>query len=330
MEAQLKGGKAFLAYQDALKQLGAVAESQKVAYQEAIQLFGEDPVTGKSSFFTANQAISQLNTLIGTGKEDEKMYWALFAGPLTLIRDFVISETACYLQAKWEKDVLVEIQGIHDQRTLQKILLGESGLTTRFVKGPAAPFLSRNLKKGYYPKQSFDSYIPFSEPFLKFLTKGVAQQRAVQEQYKVTITGLPTDANKEAMLRPQATHLELQCGDTTQKLDNYQYPVRKAFKWSPDSCGDVLFRIEVGNLELVKKYTGSYAFPNFLVDFKTGQKVFHSQEFPEHEADLKRVGVKYIKANVRVQGNTPVIGLLGSAPGRVPLEIASCVTQANQ
>jgi type VI secretion system protein ImpL len=330
MESQLKGGKAFLAYEDGLKQLGPVAESRNVAYQDATQLFGEDPVAGKSSFFLANQAISRLKTLTGTGKEGEEMYWALFAGPLTMIRDFVISETACYLQARWEKDVLVEIQGIRDQRTLQKILLGEAGLTTRFVKGPAAPFLSRSLRKGYYPKRALGGYIPFGEPFLKFLTKGITQRRAVKAQYKVTIKGLPTDANKGASLRPQATHLELQCGDTTQKLDNYQYPVRKTFTWSPDSCGDVLFRIEVGNIELVKRYTGSYAFPKFLLDFKTGQRVFRRQEFPEHEADLKRVGVEYIKANFRFQGNKSIIGLLGSAPGRVPVEIASCATQVNQ
>jgi type VI secretion system protein ImpL len=330
MEEQLKEGKAFLEYQDALKNLGPTAESQKVAYQEAVQLFGEDPVTGKSSFFAANQSISRLKTLIGTGKESEKMFWNLFSGPLIVIRDFVISETACYLQSRWEKDVLVEVQGIRDQRTLQKILLGETGLTTRFVRGPAEPFLSRSLGKGYYPKRALDGAIPFLEPFLKFLTKGITQRRAVKAEYKVTIMGLPTDANTGARLRPQATHLELQCGDTTQKLDNYQYPVRKAFKWSPDSCGDVLFRIEVGSLELVKRYTGSYAFPKFLMDFRAGQKTFHREEFPEHETDLKKVGIKYIKANFRFQGNQPVIGLLGSAPGRVPTEIASCVTQANQ
>jgi len=225
---------------------------------------------------------------------------------------------------------MVEIQGIREQRTLQKILLGDGGLATRFAKGPAAPFLNRSLRKGYYPKRALGGAIPFSEPFLKFLTKGITRRRAVRAQYKVTIKGLPTDANKGARLRPQATHLELQCGDTTQKLDNYQYPVRKTFKWSPDSCGDVLFRIEVGNLELVKRYTGSYAFPKFLRDFRSGQKVFRRQEFPEHEADLKRVGVKYIKANFRFQGNKPVIGLLGSAPGRVPVEIALCATQTNQ
>ncbi|MFZ0449104.1 MAG: hypothetical protein WAL98_07665, partial [Desulfatiglandaceae bacterium] len=96
------------------------------------------------------------------------------------------------------------------------------------------------------------------------------------------------------------------------------------------SCGDVLFRIEVGKLELVKRYTGSYAFPKFLQDFKTGQRIFRREEFPEHEADLKRVGVKYIKANFRFRGNGPVIRVLGWAPGRVPQEIASCVTQTNR
>jgi type VI secretion system protein ImpL len=330
MEAQLKGGKAFLSYQDALKSLGPVAESRKVAFQEAEKLFGEDPVSGKSPFFTAHQAVSQMKILTGTGKAEEKMFWDLFSGPLSLIRDFVVSETACYLQTRWEKDVMIEVQGIQDQRTLQKVLLGDSGLATKFVNGPANPFLSRSLSKGYYPKRALEGSIPFSEAFLKFLTKGISQQRAVQAEYKVTIKGLPTDANKEARLRPQATHLELLCGDTTQKLDNYQYPVRKTFKWSPDSCGDVLFRIEVGNVELVKRYSGSFAFPKFLRDFRTGQKIFHRADFPEHASDLKQLGITYIKANFRFEGNKSVMGLLGSAPGKVPVEIASCATQTMQ
>ncbi len=330
METQLKGGKAFLEYQDALKQLGRMAESRKLAYEEASQLFGEDPATSKSSFFSASHAVSRLKVLMGSGKESEKMFWELLGGPLSFLRGFAISETACYLQAKWEKDVLVEIQGIGDQRRIQKVLLGQGGLANAFVKGPAGPFLSRSLKKGYYAKMVLDGRVPFSEEFLRYLTKGVAKRQSVQASYNVTITGLPTDANKGARLRPQATHLELQCGDTTQKIDNYQYPVRKTFKWAPDSCGDVLFRIEVGNLELVKKYEGSYGFPKFLQDFRSGQRVFRRQEFPKQEAALKRMDIEYIKANFRFRGNGPVIRILGSSPGRVPTQVATCTTQTDQ
>ncbi len=329
MEVHMKGGKAFLEYQDAFKQLGRIAESRKLAYEEASQLFGDDPATSKSSFFSASHAVSRLQVLIGGGKESEKVFWELFEGPLSFLRDFAISETACYLQAKWEKDVLVEIQGIRDQRSIQKVLLGQGGLATAFAKGPAGPFLNRSLKKGYYAKSVLDGRIPFSEEFLRYLTKGIVERQPAQASYKVTVTGLPTDANKGAKLQPQATHLELQCGDTTQKIDNYQYPVRKIFKWSPDSCGNVLFRIELGNLELVKRYEGSYGFPKFLEDFRSGQRVFRRSEFPEKETALKRMGIEYIKANFRFSGNGPVIRLLGASPGRVPTEVAACATQTN-
>jgi type VI secretion system protein ImpL len=142
--------------------------------------------------------------------------------------------------------------------------MGEGGFAKKFIKGPAEPFIRRNLKKGYYAKKVMGKPIDFNKYFLSYLTKGTIAARPVQAAYSVQIKALPTGANKEALLRPHATSLELQCAGETPKLINLNYPVRKTFNWSPQNCGDVIFNIKVGNIILTKKYTGYLAFPKFI------------------------------------------------------------------
>jgi hypothetical protein len=54
------------------------------------------------------------------------------------------------------------------------------------------------------------------------------------------------------LLNPTPRCLELQCGDEKNKLLNLHYPVKKTFRWSPRNCGDVVFKIEIGNLVLTR------------------------------------------------------------------------------
>jgi len=119
----------------------------------------------------------------------------------------------------------------------------------------------------------------------------------------------------------------MQCAEKTLRLINLNYPIRKTFKWSPQNCGDVSFKIKVGDLILTKKYTGHLAFAKFLRDFEKGSRTFYSREFPNEEADLKRMGIQYIRAKYNLQGHKPVIGLFRAGPGRVPEEIVACWDQ---
>lgn len=64
---------------------------------------------------------------------------------------FERTEAACYLQERWEKDVVVEVQGIKDRQKILQLLLDQDGYAMQFIKGPAAPFLSRNPKKAIMP-----------------------------------------------------------------------------------------------------------------------------------------------------------------------------------
>ena len=115
-------------------------------------------------------------------------------------------------------------------------------------------------------------------------------------------------------------------------MSNLNFPVRKIFEWSPDSCGDVIFSIEVGNLVLTRKYTGDKAFPRFLSDFGKGQKTFYPKHFPEHEPNLKRLGISYIKVNYQFRGEKPVLDLLYKDKQRIrvprlPRNIVRCWDQ---
>jgi type VI secretion system protein ImpL len=255
------------------------------------------------------------------------MFWKLVTGPLDYLWHYVRVETACRLQELWEKGVLVEIQGLSSQQSVNQLLLGEGGYATKFVKGPADPFVSRSLKKGYYAKKALGETVPFEGSFLSFLTKGARSARPVQADYTVNIRGLPTDTNKGAKLRAHATRLEVQCAKGSKTLVNLNYPVSKTLSWSPQDCGDVTFQIEVGKLVLTKKYSGYQGFPKFLKDFAKGQRTFYPGDFPGEEAALRRLGVKSITAKYRFKGHKPVLRLLGTAPRSVPRSIVTCWDQ---
>jgi type VI secretion system protein ImpL len=315
-ESRLIAANAFRDYQNALTEITPVSHSRKVAYQMAKQVFSEDPATSESSFFKAQDALGKLRASLTVVKSDERVFWNLVTGPLDYLWTFVCKETACHLQSLWEKEVLVEVEGVSDKKVVNRLLLGQDGYATKFIEGPAAPFVSRSLGKGFYAKDALEGRIPFIDSFFSFYTKGVTSVRAepetetVKANYIISVKGLPTDANKEARIRPHATKLEVQCANETIRLVNLNYPVRKRFYWSPQNCGDVVFSIEIGSLVLTRRYKGDRAFPKFLKDFEKGSCTFYPTEFPDEEAALKRFGIEYIKVNYEFQGHQPILDLL--------------------
>lgn len=258
---------------------------------------------------------------------DQKLFWTLAQGPLDYFLEFVSREAACRLQKTWETDVLLEVQGAPDKHTLMKLLLDQDGYARKFISGPAKPFIARSLKKGFYAKEIMGQSVPFDDYFFSFLTKGSRSARPATAHYTVTIKSEPTGANKDASVKPHATTLEMQCADKTLQLINLNYPIRKNFAWSPETCGDVVFKISIGNLTLTKDYTGNLAFAKFLKDFEKGTRTFYPRDFPAQAAALKRMGIRYITTQYRFAGHRPVLGLFYTGPGRVPEKIVTCWDQ---
>lgn len=320
IEDSLKAARALNEYKKELRSIVPLTASQKESYELAVKVFKEE----STPFAVAHQQLLQIKSTLATGEQDEKVFWQLLNGPMYFIWNFIRIEAACHLQDIWEKDVLAEAQGITDQQRLGKLLMGNDGLCVTFIRGPAAPFISRSSKKGYYAVKAMGGRIAFEPSFLNFLTKGVSGQRTARENYNIIIKGLPTDSNSDSSIQPHATHLMIQCSDGTIQLDNYQYPIKKAVKWSPTTCGDVHFQIEISDLILNKRYTGSLAFAKFLKEFRTGERIFYPKEFPDHEMDLKLLGVKYIKAKYKFDGNRPIIKLISGTTGSVPRQIVKC------
>ena len=318
-------------YQGALGKIAAsMGKSRSAAFQGASVAFGDDPAA--SPFMAAQSAVRRLNAESATASEG---LWKLAYGPFEFLFAYACQESACHLQALWEKEVLVDIQGISDQAQLNQILFSPEGLATKFIKGPGAPFVGRDLKRGYYPKEVFGRALPFEQAFLGFFSRAkvglaVTAMAAAASDNAVTVNGLPTESNDNARVQPHATKLLLQCMDSQQSVVNMNYPVSKVLTWSSQRCGGVIFSIEVGNLSLMKSYSGPEAFAKFLMEFGSGTRTFSPDEFPKEAAQLKGMGIRYIKVQYRFSGHQAVINQAKptmSQPTAVPMKIVKCPAQ---
>ncbi len=316
-------------YMNALGQIAPQAASSAMMFQLCEKTFTADPISGDSPFFVANQALASLRTTIITPDSSDKSFWGLVSGPLDFLWQFAVRISECQLEEAWKKTVLVEIQGVSDQRVLNEMLQGKEGLAKNFVAGPAKAFITRDYGKGYQPKIVMGDRIRFNGRFLQFMNKSDRAPKVVQDNYTVTIRGLPTDVNDKAKIRPHETILELQCGSEVQTMKNLNYPVRATFNWAPGGCGDVTLKILVGSYTLEKKYTDYPQFSKFLRHFSSGSVSFSPSDFPEHQADLRRLDIQFIVVRYQFTGNGPVIGMMDVSSGSAPVESVSCWNFSN-
>jgi type VI secretion system protein ImpL len=174
IESRIVAAKSYQTYRKALSDIALAAESRKVSYQLTVDYFKDDPATSESPFFIAHKALKKLQNALETDHPVyQKLFWDLASGPLYFMRDYVNLETACYLNSLWEKDVLFEIQGIRDKTRVYDLLFGSDGYVIKFINGPAAPFLSRNLEKGIFARLSLGRRLPFKPDFLDYITHGI-------------------------------------------------------------------------------------------------------------------------------------------------------------
>ncbi|HVN72011.1 MAG TPA: type VI secretion protein IcmF/TssM N-terminal domain-containing protein [Desulfomonilia bacterium] len=328
---EYEAGKSLRDYENALSKISAaVCKSRASAFQAATVVFGDDP--SASPFMAAQGAYSRLSA---SGSVPSEPFWRLVYGPFDFLWAYTCRESACHLQGVWEKEVLVDIQGISDPSQLNQLLFAPDGLATKFIKGAGAPFVGRDLKRGYYAKEVFGRSLPFEQAFLSFYSRAkvglpVAAMAASASDNSVTVAGLPTEANDNARVQPHATRLTLQCMDSQQSVVNMNYPVSKVLTWSTQKCGGVIFSIEVGNLTLTKNYSGPEAFAKFLMEFPGGSHTFSPDDFPKEASHLRGMGIRYIKVQYRFSGQQAVINQARpsmSQPTTVPLTILRCMPQ---
>ncbi|MBJ6724531.1 type VI secretion protein IcmF/TssM N-terminal domain-containing protein [Geomesophilobacter sediminis] len=324
LEAQAAGQQALRSYRAALAAIVTSTTSRNQAFQAAALLFSEDPAVGKSPFWTACSSARGVETSLARDFGGNATVSRLVTGPLDFLLNFVRREAAGSLQSQWEEQVLAGTLGLSGAQATP-LVLGPEGLAWKFVRGPAAPFISRSAG-GYRSKPVLGAGLPFEGAFFQLLERGNQVQAAAltrQSNYAVGIQGLPTDANPEARVRPHATRLELHCAAGSQQLANLNYPVGKTFNWSPEGCGDVQLQIEVGDLVLTRNYPGPQGFPEFLQAFSGGQHTFTPRDFPGERSALERMGIRYLRVAYHLTGSEQVIKQgAGAAAGQIPRYIA--------
>ncbi len=324
LEEKLLGGKIFASYQSAIEEMKPAYASRTVAYQTAADIFSGDAATSNAPFFTAANSLNKLEAILKPTDKESETIWHLISGPNDFFCRYAIKETACRLQEIWEQDTLVTLQDVAGSSNINQLLMGTDGLAVKFINGPARPFIGRSVQKGYHAITIHGLQVDFEKDFFDYLTKAARTAKYVRETYTVTIIAEPTGANRDAAVQPHLTLLELQCAEGKISLENQQFKKSKTFHYSPQSCGDVTFKIEVGDIFLNKKYQGFDAFPKFLKDFEWGKRVFFPNEFPNQAQALRRIGIRYIAVRYKLQGHEPVLNLLRSAPGKVPQTIVKC------
>ncbi len=239
------------------------------------------------------------------------------------IWNFAGREANCHIQKLWEEMVLSKTYEISEEK-ITEFMFGEGGYTTAFINDTIGVFLNKN-KVGFYSKRIAGERAPFTSEFLAFITKGDISSKIIRESYQVTIDGMPTDINEEAKVLPHQTLLQLECVSGSQTLKNQNYPVSKAFTWTPKACGDVTLQIYVGNIILTKKYTGHMAFAKFLSDFSKGSHTFYRRDFEKDKSEaLRRLGVETVTVKYKLQGHNPVLKLFYMTPKSVPERIVYC------
>ena len=115
----------------------------------------------------------------------------------------------------------------------------------------------------------------------------------------IKITAHPTSLNADALAKPFATILSIQCAAGSRKISNFNFLVSDSVTWAPGQCGDVELKIKIGDLTLSKKYPGVAGLYSFLQDFRDGTREFYADEFPTMKGKLellhiRQIGVKYL------------------------------------
>lgn len=322
-------------YMTLLADLSAYTASQKTSFSLMSSLFnGDDSVISSGSTGgqvdsgegkeTIKQVIAALKNEIFSDvtTKNQNLLWQLVYGPFDFLTRVTLKEASCELQSQWEENVLAKITHVPEHK-VRDALFGQKGLANTFASGAAKPFL-RHSVNGWKPSKHLGISIPFTKGFYTLLDDGARGYQQLLNEYQVNMITVPTESNNDALQKPFATTLTLQCLEGKQALSNYNYTQKKQFNWKPSACGTTTLSIQFPSLHLIKTYEGKQGFADFLHDFKDGARVFKPKDFPGQQQALTDLKVNSIKVAYEFQDAKPVIDTLFIKKLHVPNTIAEC------
>ena len=323
-------GKLLGEYRQALSDFVYSAEVRSVSHAVTGNLYTnpDNPAMGEGSLAAGYTALKKLQAIVGKESESNKAFWEIYRGPLELMQSYMLSESSCSLQDTWSNEFLINLEGV-PQYKISNLVFGPEGALWGFLDGQAGPFINERFGAGYVAAKALNTVYPLSPNFLEFAARAKDGKQAAQDVYPVQMQGLPTSTNLDAKFHVTKTSLRMQCAAGESTLVNLNFPSNSQFKWS-ETCSDVSLSIEIGRFNLEKRYDGQLAFPNFLRDFKTGQKRFSAEDFPEFTEKLRQSGISFIDVKYRITGQSELLSALDSKQLSIPRNISACWPTAQQ
>jgi type VI secretion system protein ImpL len=271
----------------------------------------------------ARAALYAMRLKIDPGMADDSPMRLVDSGPYAFFLARLVNGASCHIQNMWEGTVLTRAGALTPMQLQQGLFAEQGGLARNFADNTLKYFLNETLQ-GYEPQKLRDVPIPFTSDFLQFLNAGLMDYRPMPQSYAVTVDAVPVDVNDEALEKPYAVTLVLDCAQDKQELTNYNSPASKRFSWQRDGCGDAGLTIRFKSVTLNVDYAGASGFVDFLHDFQYGEKTFHPADFPGQEALLKKLGITDITLRYKFAGAGPVLHGATYTPGTLPFVAAEC------
>lgn len=317
----IERAKAFLDYLQSLNISISVATEQE-AFEEYKKTFLADALD-KSELVTAYKKYYRFKLSMNPYPDTSYVYDLVF-GPLDFLLDFSSRKASCYLENKWEQDVLSVVKASDEDSLTQNLFKKDEGALWKFYNTYLTPFIIGG-ENGYRLKPNFRKmYLPFNKEILSLLQKSNRLSLNQKDNYSIELTTIPIEVNTKANVVPYYVSLKVNCSDTNFTLNNYNYPQTLKFNWSPQKCGDTTLSIIFSDLSLHKNYPGSLGFARFLQDFKNGSKTFYPQDFPSNQEYLKKANIKWIKIGYKLKNQEDILNLLNSTPKTIPQTIIEC------
>lgn len=312
-------------YKRAIADLVYNIERRKFAYSNVAAWFEnpDNPAGAGTALGNALASIRKLQGLIGKSSSTNQAFWSIYVGPIVLMQEYMLSETACLVEDKWQKEFLADLDGVPEYK-LPEFVYGDAGVLWAFVDNQVAPFVERRAGAGYRLARVDEQKITLVPDFLMFLTQS-RDQKVVQKfnQFKLAVEALPTNVDKEALLYVSKTQVQVECGENIQTITNRNFPVEYVLNWD-QTCGPTKIEFTIANRTLTKHYPGSQGLLNFLKDFEDGSHEYGIEEFPDHFYAMNEFKISTINANLAINGAGRLIQMLSHKPVHVPQKIAQC------
>jgi type VI secretion system protein ImpL len=317
----------FNGYLGALKKIAQLPNTPEASYK-LIQTLFANPDTfcpGDGPDTIACLSIFQLQSIWNKKDQNNAAFWKLYEGPVHLIRQFSMRETACQLQQNWE-DLVVSVDL---QVGKESLIKKQKEGSQKFIQTIASPFLEKITQTRYAPKRLAGLVVPFRESFFKYVAYQPRPKEKLQERYPVIIKATPSRTNSNADSQPQLTLIKMKCNQNQQIMVIGHQPAHETFYWS-ESCGPVHVTFHLKDMKLTRSYPNPMAFPKFIRDVQYGSKRFHRSEFVLDTARLKSMNIEYVELKLQLFGHESIAKAQERGFMSAPEKIAYCWEKSKQ